>query len=222
VAKKLPPLTKWKEERAAKVAESRKLQQEYTALKNEIREVEIIRKAAEKIPEKHFSELLAGYDAEQAALDAEIAERQAAIDTYHADSVRADKFIELAKKYTGFTEFSAALLNQFVEKVVVHEAEKADGKRTQQIDIHLSFIGKVAIPELEEPQEDAPVRKSKKKPRRDMTEEEVARLRERDRIRYAAKVAAKKAAEEAERASILQGTAYEKLLAEKEAQQIAS
>jgi hypothetical protein len=47
--KKLPPLTKWKEERAAKVAESRKLQQDYTALKNEIREVEIIRKAAENI-----------------------------------------------------------------------------------------------------------------------------------------------------------------------------
>jgi hypothetical protein len=47
--KKLPPLTKWKEERAAKVSEGRKLQQEYTALKNEIREVEIIRKAAENI-----------------------------------------------------------------------------------------------------------------------------------------------------------------------------
>jgi hypothetical protein len=47
--KKLPPLTKWKEERAAKVAEKGKLQQEYTALKNEIREVEIIRKVADNI-----------------------------------------------------------------------------------------------------------------------------------------------------------------------------
>jgi hypothetical protein len=47
--KKLPPITKWKEERAAKTAEMGRLQQEYLTLKDEIREVEIIRKAAEDI-----------------------------------------------------------------------------------------------------------------------------------------------------------------------------
>jgi hypothetical protein len=47
--KKLPPITKWKEEHAAKTAEMGRLQREYLKLKDEIREVEIVRKAAEQI-----------------------------------------------------------------------------------------------------------------------------------------------------------------------------
>ena len=42
-----------------------------------------------------------------------------------------------------------------------------------------------------------------------VTEEQRAALRERDKVRYARKVAAKKAAKEAQRAAILKGTAYE-------------
>jgi len=165
--------------------------------------------AADKIPEKHFSELLTGYDTEQETLDREIEKLQAEIDRYNTDSVRADRFIELVKRHTEFTEFSAALLNEFIEKVIVHEAVKIEGKRTMQVDIYLNFIGKFELPESEQPQEEAPARTSKKKLRRDMTEEERNRERERDHQRYAKKVAAKKAAEEAERAAILQGTSYE-------------
>ena len=165
--------------------------------------------ALEKIPEATFTELLTGYTAEQAALDGETAELQAAVDRYNSDSVRADRFIELVKRHTEFTEFSPALLNEFIEKIIVHEAEKKNGKRTQKIDIYLSYIGKFELPELEEPQDETPIRTSKKKLRRDMTEEELQRAREIDHKRYAQKVAAKKAAEQAERTAILQGTPYE-------------
>ena len=134
--------------------------------------------ASEKIPEKHFSDLLANYDEEYTNLDAEIGELQTAIDNYNTDSVRADKFIELVKRHTEFKEFSAMLLNEFVEKVIVHEAVKIGGKRTMQVDIHLNFIGNINLPESEI-QEEEPVRKSKKKLRRDMTAEQVARERER-------------------------------------------
>ena len=76
-----------------------------------------------------------------------------------------------------------------------------------EVEIYLCFIGKFELPELE--QEAAPARKSKKKLRRDMTEEQLKRVRELDHIRYAKKVAARKAAEEAEREAILQGTSFE-------------
>ena len=123
--------------------------------------------------------------------------------------------MELIKRHTEFTEFSAALLNEFIEKVIVHEAVKIDGKRTMQLDIHLNYIGKFDVPELEEekeeqpPQENIYIRNSTKKLRRFMTDEERERAKEADHRYYARKVAAKKAAEEAERAAILQGTAYE-------------
>ena len=162
-----------------------------------------------KIPENHFSELLAGYDTEQKTLDGEIERLQAEIDRYNTDSVKADKFIELVKRHTEFNEFSASLLNEFVEKIIVHEATKVNGVREQEVEIHLNFIGRFDLPEQEGEPEEAPVRKSQKKRRHEMTEEQRAILRERDRVRYARKVAAKKAAEEAQRAAILKGTAYE-------------
>jgi len=179
--------------------------------------------AADKIPEKHFTELLKGYDSEQAGLETEIAELQAAIDSYNTDSVRADKFIELVKRHTEFNEFSPFILNEFIEKILVHEAEKINGKREMKLDIYLNYIGKFELPELEaqEQEEEAPKVKTKKL-RRDMTEEELKRAREKDHRDYARKVAKKKAAEAAERAEILQGTPYEALNTESEVDKIAS
>ena len=109
-----------------------------------------------------------------------------------------------------------------MEKIIVHEADKSSGTRTQQVDIYLSFIGKFELPESETPEVEIPIRKSKKKLRSEMTEEEVAKERERDKVRYAKKVAAKKAAEQAERAAILQGTSYELSPQESEEKKIAS
>ncbi|MCL1867033.1 MAG: recombinase family protein [Oscillospiraceae bacterium] len=170
--------------------------------------------ALDKIPEKHFTELLSGYDSEQTKLDGEVAELQSAIDSYNTDSVKADKFIELVKRHTDFTEFSAVLLNEFVEKVIVHEAVKVDSKRTQDIEIFFSFIGKFDAPALPEEfeivEEIAVKRKRKKKLRRcEMSPEQAEREKERDRVRYAKKKAARVAAERAVRVEILQGTSYE-------------
>lgn len=189
-----------------KIGKSKRRREEVSGLIKKLYEAY----ASGKIPEKHFTELLTDYDTEQEKLDTEIAELQTAIDTYNTDSVRADKFMELVKRHTEFTELSASLLNEFVEKVIVHEAVKINGKREQTVDIYLNFIGKFDVPLTEEErQEEAPKRTSRKKPRHEMTEEQRQRERERDHRRYAQKVAAKKAAEEAQRAAILQGTIYE-------------
>ena len=117
---------------------------------------------------------------------------------------------------------SPTLLNEFIEKVIVHEAEKKGGKRTMKIDIYLNFIGKFELPEWEETQNIAPTPRGVKKLRCDMTEEERTRERERDKIRYAKKVAAKKSTKQAERAAILQGTVYEKQIHESEVEKNAS
>jgi len=136
---------------------------------------------------------------------------QAEIDRYNTDSVRADRFIELVKRHTEFNEFSAALLNEFIEKVIIHEADKSSGHREQKVDIYLNYIGKFDVPELEEeqPQENIYIRNSTKKLRRFMTPEELERARENDARRYAKKRAVRIAAEEERKAAIFHGTAYE-------------
>ena len=140
-----------------------------------------------KIPENHFSDLLKGYDMEQTTLDNDIERLQMEIDTFNTDSVRADRFMELVKKHTEFKEFSPLLLNEFIEKVIVHEADKSTGKRIQKVDIYLNFIRNFDLPEWERTQALAPELKGTKKLRRDMTEEEAHREHERDRIRYSKK-----------------------------------
>lgn len=106
--------------------------------------------ATGKIPEKHFDRLLSGYDAEQTALEAEMQELQTGLDRYGADSVRADRFLELVKRYTDFSELTTPMLNEFIEKVVVHEADKSTGDRVQKVDIYLNFIGAFTVPKMED------------------------------------------------------------------------
>jgi len=171
--------------------------------------------AADKIPEKYFTELLAGYDAEQTALDAGIDRMQSEIDAYTSTTVNIDKFIELVKRHSEFSEFSAGLLNEFVEKVVVHEAVKIDGVRTQEIEIYFAFIGKFDV------QDEVPAEEEKAetpRPRKPRTEAD----REHDRRRYAKKRDARIAAEQAERAAILEGTSFAEPLIQKEEEKIAS
>jgi len=164
--------------------------------------------AADKIPENHFTDLLKSYDTEQTNLYCEIEKLQAEINTFNADSVRADRFIELVKKHTEFKEFTPLLLNEFIEKVIVHEADKSTGKRIQKVDIYLNFIGNFELPI--EVVEELPTRLSRgRKPRRLMTPEELEHERDIDRRAYAKKKAARIAIEEAERAKILAGTSFE-------------
>lgn len=102
--------------------------------------------AAGRLSEKRFNKLSSGYESEQETLEAQTAELKAGLAEFDSDSLRADKFLELARKYTDFTELTAPILHAFVEKVVVHEADKSSGKREQQVDIYLNFIGQFNAP----------------------------------------------------------------------------
>lgn len=103
--------------------------------------------ATGKLPDKHFTRLLAEYDEEQAALEASMAECQEQIESWNADKLKTEKFIELVKRYTDFSELTTPMLNEFIEKVVVHEATGGRGNsRRQRLDIYLNFIGAFEVP----------------------------------------------------------------------------
>jgi hypothetical protein len=102
--------------------------------------------AKEQISEKRFEALSSEYEKEQAELEALIASEQANIDAFMADTARVEQYLELAKKYTDFSELTTPMLLEFVDKVLVHAPEKIDGERTQEVEIFLKFIGKFDIP----------------------------------------------------------------------------
>jgi len=104
---------------------------------------------AGRLTDKRFEILSAEYEREQTELESEIAQMQTELDSFNSDSVRANKFIEVARKYTDFTELTTPMLNEFIEKIIAHEGDKSSGERKQKVDIYLNFIGKFEIPEQE-------------------------------------------------------------------------
>ena len=103
--------------------------------------------ATGKITEKRFDMMAANYETEQAELEQRIADGQQELDTYMQDEDRIDKFLDLTKRYTDFTELTTPMIKEFVEKIVVHAPDRSTGQRTQQVDIYFKFIGQFSIPE---------------------------------------------------------------------------
>lgn len=56
-------------------------------------------------------------------------------------------FVSLVRNYTNVTELSPAILNEFIEKIIIHSADKSSGKRLQKIDIIYKGVGSVELKE---------------------------------------------------------------------------
>ena len=102
---------------------------------------ELIRKLYEgnatgKIPDKHFNRLLVEYDTEQNALEQEAAELKEGITAQAEDGMRAQRFVSLVRRYTNFDELTAPMLNEFIEKVVVHANGADANEQRQQLRLH--------------------------------------------------------------------------------------
>jgi len=107
--------------------------------------------ATGKLSDERFGQLSNGYEREQAELKHVTAQMQANLTAYEKDSLKAGSFIEVVKRYTEFDTLTNAMLNEFVEKIVVYEADKTGLEREQQVDIHLNFIGHFEVPTEEPP-----------------------------------------------------------------------
>ncbi len=97
----------------------------------------------EKITVEMFNSLSQIYVAEQSELRKTakaMEDKLAELSTHKAST---ESFVKSAKKYTDIKELTPELLGEFVEKIIVHEADKSSGKRTQKIDIIFKGIGVV-------------------------------------------------------------------------------
>ena len=99
-----------------------------------------------KLSNKRFEMLLADYETEQSELELSVATLEKTLNDYQENADNVDKFIELVHRYTDFTELTTPMIHEFVDKIVVHEADKSTGDRIQQIDIYLKYVGKLDVP----------------------------------------------------------------------------
>jgi len=116
-----------------------------------------------KLSDKRFELLSQEYEDEQAELEQSIIELQAEIDSFNEDSTRADKFIEIVKRHTDFSELTPKMITEYIDKIIVYEAERIDGDRVQKVEIYLNFVGKFDIPYTEPTPEEIKAEERRKK-----------------------------------------------------------
>ena len=103
-----------------------------------------------KLPDARYEALDAQYGKEQDALNAEIMELETAVTGYEQSRKSAEKFIALIDKYENFDTLTNTMLNEFVEKILVHErARKGSQDTTQEIEIYFNFVGRYIPPALQ-------------------------------------------------------------------------
>ncbi len=97
-----------------------------------------------KISDERFKKMTQAYEDEQAELTERVTVLRRELETAKEQSDGTDKFLRLVRKYTEITELTPEIVRTFIEKIIVHEKEKVDGKRRQIVEIIYNCVG--AIP----------------------------------------------------------------------------
>ena len=152
-----------------------------------------------KLPDARYKALDAQYAKEQDALEIEIAELEKAVTGYEQSQKSAEKFIALIDKYENFDTLTNTMLNEFVEKILVHErSRKGSQDTTQEIEIYFNFLGRYIPPSLQPvpltPEEQEELRKKEERKDR-LHQNYLKRKASGAQKRYEDKIKAKKKAE---------------------------
>ena len=112
-----------------------------------------------KLSDSRYATLDAQYEKEQSELTAEISALEKAVKSYEKHEKDADRFIALIDKYENFDKLTIAMLNEFIEKILVH-----------------ILVGDYYIPDLKLPEEHRPIGKYGRMHREYLREVHPARL----------------------------------------------
>ena len=103
-----------------------------------------------KIPNNRYEILNNQYETEQITLSKEIKDLEQTISRYEKETDRAKKFISLISRYENFDELTTTMINEFVEKIIVHERDRKGSQTSKQkIEVYFNFIGNYELPQAE-------------------------------------------------------------------------
>ena len=160
-----------------------------------------------RLPDARYAALDARYAKEQEVLSKEITELEKSVKGYDQGKRSAEKFIAMIDKYQDFDTMTTTMLNEFVEKILVHERDQKGRQDTgQEVEIYFNFVGKYIPPTLkaaEPTQEELEVLRQKEERREKLHRAYLQRKASGAQKRYEDKIkAAKKAEMDAKRDAI--------------------
>ena len=95
-----------------------------------------------KISEARYQAMAPGYEAEQASLQEQVSRLREQLAHTQEVQDNVEQFVPLIQKYTDIQELTPHILNELIEKIVVHEKKvEEDGSKSQMVEIHYKFVG---------------------------------------------------------------------------------
>ena len=102
-----------------------------------------------KLSDERFSRMSQRYEAEQLELKERMKTLRTEIEKLASESVSTDMFLSIVRKYTRAKKLTPRMLNELVNHIEVHQAEKIDGEWVQKLTIHYNCVGALFIPDTE-------------------------------------------------------------------------
>lgn len=96
-----------------------------------------------KISDERFVKLSQSYEEEQKQLQASISDLTEKLAKQQEDSLNISKFIARISKYTELPKLTVEIVNELIDKIVIHKPTGTKRNRIIQIDIYYNFIGKL-------------------------------------------------------------------------------
>ena len=94
------------------------------------------------ISEARYQAMAPGYEAEQASLQERVSRLREQLAHTQEVQDNVEQFVPLIQKYTDIQELTPHILNELIEKIVVHEKKvEEDGSKSQMVEIHYKFVG---------------------------------------------------------------------------------
>lgn len=106
-------------------------------------------KVCGNLTDERFVKMSQAYEQEQETLTERIKVLRKELSTAKEDAGNVTKFMRLVKRYTEITELTPEVVREFIEKVIVHQAEKVNGKRRQAVEIIYNCVGVIPNPTQE-------------------------------------------------------------------------
>ena len=96
-----------------------------------------------KISDERFVKLSQSYEEEQKQLQTSISDLIEKLTKQQEDSLNISKFMARILKYTELPELTVEIVNELIDKIVIHKPTGTKRNRIIQIDIYYNFIGKL-------------------------------------------------------------------------------
>lgn len=100
---------------------------------------------AGRLSPERFDKLSTQYEEEQKQVRQAVGELQSLIDNREQEAHDLQQFLKSVRKYTDPDELTAEMLNELVDKIIVHAPDKSSGHRRQKIDIYYKAAGIIDI-----------------------------------------------------------------------------